>query len=57
MDRVARFQRTILSIMQEFADARTDSSVQADTQVAYRTVVDEKHQRYQLILVGYTIKF
>ena len=53
MDRVARFQRTILSIMQEYADARTDSSVQADTQVAYRTVVDEKHQRYQLILVGW----
>ena len=53
MDRVARFQKNIMSIMEEFADARKDSSADTDTQVSYRTVIDEPHHRYQLVLVGW----
>ena len=52
MDRIARFQRTIMSIMQEYADARTNTAA-SDAQVAYRTVVDEQNHRYQLLLVGW----
>ncbi len=53
MDRIARFQKNILSIMEEYADARKGSNTDTDTQVAYRTVVDEQHHRYQLVLVGW----
>ena len=53
MDRSTRFQKSILNIMQEYADARTDSNSNSTTEVAYRTVVDEHHRRYQLLLVGW----
>ena len=53
MDRIAGFQKALLTIMKEYSDERTESSSASDTKVVYKTVIDEPNNRYQLVLVGW----